>query len=99
MAKKAKLQRVTLGAALTDAVARMPEILAERRKDEEDRRCRRGKYAPDVGTCRVCGASVVAEIRFAHSDRIGGPPPRSHVPHYACQECGLMYQKLPRKAE
>lgn len=79
------------------ALDAIPAQIAERKKDEEDRRCQRGKYAPAIGKCVGCGGTVVAEVRFAHSDRIGGPAPHSYIPHWACQDCGLMYQKCPKK--
>jgi len=73
----------------------MPKRMAEMERDEHDRRCLRGKYAPETGRCVGCGGTVVGVIRFAHSDRIGGPPVNAHVAHWACQDCGLMYQKTP----
>jgi hypothetical protein len=81
--------------AIKDILDRMPEEMERRRQDEEDRRCFRGKHAPPIGKCMVCGGTVVAEIRFAHSDLIGGPPGHAHIPYWACQDCGLMYQKAP----
>ena len=66
------------------------------REDIEDRRCRRGKYAPPSGTCKVCGGDVVGKVRFRHSDLIGGPPPPSYVAHWACEKCGLMYERCPQ---
>jgi hypothetical protein len=73
----------------------LPRLMAEQEKDEEDKRCQRGKYAPPIGKCRACGGPVVAEVCFAHSGRLGGPPPHSYIPHWACQDCGLMYRKCP----
>ena len=43
--------------------ALIPEHMAERRKDEEDKRLKRGKYAPETGSCVSCSGTVRAVVR------------------------------------
>jgi uncharacterized protein with PIN domain len=74
----------------------IPKHMAERRADEEDKRRRVGKYAPETAPCRVCGGRVSGVVRYRHSDRIGGPPPPSYVAHWECEGCGLMYGRCPK---
>ncbi len=83
-------------AEIRDAI---PAHMAKMRQDESDRRCLRGAYAPATGVCRVCSGKVVGQVRFRHSDRIGGPPPGAYVAHWACEDCGLMYEKTPPPKE
>lgn len=78
----------------------MLEGAARRRADDEDRRCKRGKYAPSVGTCRVCGGAVTGKIEFAHDGRIGGPPSNGYVGSWSCDSCFVVYSRCPeRKAD
>jgi hypothetical protein len=78
------------------ALADIPKQMAARKADEADRRCLRGKYAPESWPCGICGEKVVADVRFPHSDRIGGPPLSAYVHHWYCSGCGLMYHKPPK---
>lgn len=93
--KPVKLPKLTKK-ALKAIAAEIPKHMAALRQDEKDRRCLSGKYAPDTGTCVACGGRVVADIRFPHSDRIGGPPLRAYVHNWSCEGCGLMYRKPPK---
>ncbi len=65
------------------------------RQEEEDKRCKRGKFAPERGICRVCEGVVEGKVEFHHSNLIGGPPPSSYISHWECKDCGLMYGKAP----
>ena len=69
--------------------------IEEMEQDDEDRRCLRGKHAPPDGVCRVCGDRVIAEVRFAESAIIGGPPPNACIKNWSCYGCGIMYSKPP----
>jgi uncharacterized protein with PIN domain len=94
MTKTPRIPRLSK-AAIKKAVADLPARMAEIERREEDRRCLRGEYAPETGRCVACGGVVEGVVRFHYSDRIGGPPGNAYVPHWACQDCGLMYCKPP----
>lgn len=69
---------------------------AERMKlDAEDRRRMRGKYAPPVGVCRVCGGAVTGKVVFPSDGRIGGPPRSGHVGSWSCDSCFVVYAQCP----
>ena len=77
-------------------IGRLMREGAERRKaDEQDRRLKRGKYAPPTGTCRVCGGVVTGKIAFPHDDRIGGPPRSGYVGSWSCDGCFIVYAQCP----
>jgi hypothetical protein len=79
-----------IGRALADSLARS-------RADEEDKRCLRGRYAPEHGWCRVCETmTVVANIAFTSTGRIGGPPGSAYVAGYYCERCGIRYHFASR---
>jgi hypothetical protein len=67
-------------------------------QDQEDRRCKRGKYAPPIGVCVVCSSPVVARVAFQHNGMVGGPPPPGYIAGYHCERCGIEYHHLPPKA-
>ena len=73
----------------------IPKHIEDRRKDEEDKRHKRGKYAPETGSCVSCSGTVSAVVRVRDTGRIGGPPGRSFIAHWQCVRCGLMYGKCP----
>jgi len=73
----------------------MRERIAKLEKDREDKRTLRGKHAPKPGTCRVCGGSVVGNVAYPHSDRIGGPPLQAYVQDWHCEGCGIVYKFPP----
>jgi ribosomal protein L37E len=73
----------------------LPAHMEAQRQDEQDRRCLRGKYAPTRGVCAACGGPVVGKVRFRDTGRIGGPPATAYVSHWECEDCGLMYGKVP----
>jgi hypothetical protein len=83
---------------IAQIVADLPAKMVEMEKDEDDKRCRQGKYAPETGICRVCGGKVTAEVRFRNDGRLGGPAPGSYINHWGCDDCGLMYQHCPPPA-
>lgn len=85
--------------SIQNALDRGLERVAASRKDEEDHRCLRGKYAPSSGTCRVCGGSVVGIVRFQRTGMIGGPPPPAYVSHWSCEGCGVMYDRVPTRQD
>lgn len=47
----------------------------------------------------VCGGCVRAVVEFPYSDVIGGPPMGGHVSHWACNDCGLMYERCPKRKQ
>jgi|HubBroStandDraft_2_1064218.scaffolds.fasta_scaffold38273_4 hypothetical protein len=95
MATSTKLPRLTR-AKLKAIAAAIPAHLAARRQDEENRRLKRGPYAPPTGKCVACGGAVFGQVKTHHSDRIGGPPPGTYVSHWECDACGLMYGRCPQ---
>ena len=86
-------------ASINKLVADLPRRIAEQEADEKDRRALRGKYAPATGTCRVCGGIVRAEIRFPHTDLIGGPPLQGYVSRFYCEGCQIVYRDRPTTLE
>lgn len=70
-------------------------LFRELAQDREDKRRLQGRYAPPVGTCRVCGHEVRAEIGFNHGERLGGPPAQGHVSGWSCVGCRLVYRACP----
>lgn len=78
--------------------------MEEMRQDEEDKKHRRGKYAPPTGICAVCGGKVVdkvtREYRGDPMRMIIGPGSRnqmSTVHHgWYCIACGIRYEFLPK---
>jgi len=82
-------------AAIRRSIADLPARMAEIEKDNEDRCCLRGKYAPETGVCVACKGKVVPHISFPWDGRLGGPPVQGHVAHWYCEGCGLMYQSPP----
>lgn len=79
---------------LVEAMRRGAE---ERKQDEKDRRCLRGKYAPPTGKCRVCGGRVVGEVTFDYDGRVGGPPRQGYVGRWSCEGCSIVYAKCPQE--
>ncbi len=94
--KDPKIPRIT-AAQIKKSMADFPSRFKEMEQREEDRRCLRGEFAPKVGVCHVCNGRVEAQIRFPHTDVLGGPPMSGYVHHWSCQNCGIMYEICPPK--
>lgn len=103
MAEKTDEQSAALDAAnalSAEDIKRIAKEGFERRlADTEDRRRKRGKYAPPTGTCRACGGTVRAEIAFDHRGVIGGPPVAGHVARWSCESCFIVYAQCPPPVE
>ena len=80
-------------------VADLAAKAAERKKDDEDQRWKRGKYDPKnhpVGWCVACRLESVVEkwqIHYRGELVLGGPSNAAmrRVGYY-CRECGLTYE-------
>lgn len=93
MAEITDLTDEDIGRLMQDAAAKL-------RADSDDRRRKRGKYAPPVGICRVCGGVVTGKIEYPSDGRIGGPPRQGYVGSWSCDTCFLVYAQCPNpKAE
>lgn len=94
---KTKTSRVPpiTAAQVRKNLADWPKRLEEIRQTEEDRRCLRGEFEPKKGVCRVCNGRVEANVRFPHTDRMGGPPLMAFVHHWSCTDCKVMYDGRP----
>jgi rubredoxin len=77
------------------AIREANALIAAYEADAKDRRCLRGKYAPETGVCRVCGGVVTAEIKFPYTGLLGGPPRQAYIARWACDGCGLVYARRP----
>lgn len=75
----------------------MKEGAARHKQEREDRRLLRGKFAPPVGTCRVCSGRVLADIAFPSDGIIGGPPHSGYVAGWHCEACFIVYCRCPKE--
>ena len=76
------------------------EVAADRRRQAQDdleRRTLSGQYEPEKGQCKVCGGCVRSIVKIAYSEVIGAPPMSGFVSHWACSDCGLMYERCPER--
>lgn len=92
---RALLDKLELANMRAEPNSIMREGAAERRADAADRRCKRGKYAPPVGVCRVCGGAVTGKVMFPSDGRIGGPPRNGYVGSWSCDTCFVVYSQCP----
>jgi hypothetical protein len=77
--------------------------LKEERKDAEDQRWKRGKYAPElhpVGKCVVCKTKTIIEkwkVSYDGELIMGGSSnARMGMQGYYCTKCGIRYEFVPK---
>lgn len=79
--------------------------MEERRKDEEAKKNRTGKYDPvniSLGKCKVCNEDVVERLKWHYHGemRFGGPSNAVRVHDcYYCKGCGVMYAFPPSRTQ
>lgn len=62
--------------------------------------CKYCYLLPAAGSCPSCYGVVKPVVRYRHGPFgpvFGGPPSPSYIDHWACNSCGAMYNKCPKK--